>query len=901
MDNHIKGLQYENFVKDIIINDLSQNAYLWNQCPENLLIKYRLIKSRNTARLLRKQLKEGDLHNHKDVGIDIVQIDNEENATIVQCKNGYSKGLKIDDLAGIMCRSAFLGDTKYNTSIYYTSKLSANLKNQCDLSDRVVRFDYKKDKQQIHNITNDNKIYFIKLPYEDVVVKEECVKQSITPYLYQIEAEKCFKEHFIENKRGILWMPCGTGKTLTCYLITKKYKQIILLSPLREFAKQNMDRFIEYGYPSSNALLVDTDGDRNIDNITEFINTNETLLISSTYKSMDVLCECLELFNKNDTLFVVDEFHNLSKANISDENNPIYKLLISDHKVLFVSATPRIYDIEEEDYYNDNDMLIGNIVYEMTFKDAIENKYIADYKIWVPFVKENTTDLDKELTIYDIEIDVKNRCKFLFSALANNGSRKCIVYCKDTNDMKENIDAMIKMNEFYALDIDINRISCEDSEKTRKKLLRDFSENNDNIQLLYSIKILNECIDIPSCDSIYISYAAKNKITTIQRMCRALRKDQNNPFKIANIYLWCNEYDEILNTLSAIKEYDCEIIDKIKLNVVDLYETEKREKEVREFEEDIKELKDYIVGIKEFKFVDWEDKLEMVKAYIIENGKLPLNNSKDPKIKQMAAWISCQKTNYAKSECIMKKPSIRQKWKDFKNTYPLLILSNIELWMNKLDDVEAYIENTKKLPSNNSKDPKIKQLARWISTQQKIYGKLKDIMKNPSIRKEWDNFKDKYPLLFLSNGEVWMNNLADVKVYVVKNNKLPSEHSKDTKIKQMGSWTTNQGQNYAKLKTIMKEPSIRKEWEDFKHKNPLLFLSNGEVWMNNLADVEAYIIENNKLPSGHSKDTKIKQLGSWISRQKTNYSKSKKLMKNPSIRKEWEDFKHKYPLLFKIS
>jgi predicted helicase len=251
-----------------------------------------------------------------------------------------------------------------------------------------------------------------------------------------------------------------------------------------------MDRFIEYGYPSSNALLVDTDGEREIDNITEFINTNETLLISSTYKSMDVLCECLELFNKNDTLFVVDEFHNLSKANISDENNPIYKLLISDHKVLFVSATPRIYDIEEEDYYNNNDMLIGNIVYEMTFKDAIENKYITDYKIWVPFVKENTTDLDKELSIYDIEIDVKNRCKFLFSALANNGSRKCIVYCKDTNDMKDNIDAMIKMNEFYALDIDINRISCEDSEKTRKKCLTYFSENNDNIQLLYSIKIL---------------------------------------------------------------------------------------------------------------------------------------------------------------------------------------------------------------------------------------------------------------------------------------------------------------------------------------------------------------------------------------------------------------------------
>jgi superfamily II DNA or RNA helicase len=686
-------------------------------------------------------------------------------------------------------------------------------------------------------------------------------------------------------------MPCGTGKTLTCYLIAKKYKIIVLLSPLREFAKQNMDRFIEYGYQSSNALLVDTDGDRNIDNITEFINTNETLLISSTYKSMDVLCECLELFNKNDTLFVVDEFHNLSKANISDENNPIYKLLLSDHKVLFVSATPRIYDIEDEDYYNDNEMLIGNIVYKMTFQSAIENKYITDYKIWVPFVKENTTDLDKELSIYDIDTDVKNRCKFLFSALANNGSRKCIVYCKDTNDMKENIDAMIKMNEFYSLDIDINSISCEDSEKTRKKLLTDFSENNDNIQLLYSIKILNECIDIPSCDSIYISYATKNKITTIQRMCRALRTDPKNPFKIANIYLWCNEYDDILETLTAIKEYDCAIIDKIKLNVIDLY-NDRDEKDISELEESVKEVHDYVIGIKEFKMVSWDEKLAMVKAYIIENGKLPSSECKDKSVRSMGYWISDQKKNYNKTVEIMKNANIRLKWDEFITEYSQLFKSNEERWIDSLCNLKIYIETCKKLPSTIDEQSDVRKLAKWMGHQRDNYRDITDIMKDDNIRLKWEKFIIENTEVFKSKQEIWEDKLSKVHNYIQKYKKLPSANKSKHTYNDivLGGWISNQKQNYKNNWELMKDATIRLKWETFVNKNPQLFKTANEIWVDNLVSLKLYITTHNKSPTEHSKDPIIKALGNWKSIQKQNYKNKQNCLKDEQLRLKWDEF-----------
>ncbi len=87
-------------------------------------------------------------------------------------------------------------------------------------------------------------------------------------------------------------------------------------------------------------------------------------------------------------------------------------------------------------------------------------------------------------------------------------------------------------------------------------------------------------------------------------MSRATRLNPLNKFKKANVFLWCNEYNEILETLSGIKEYDEEFIDKIKINQVGYY-TNKLNDDI-EITKDVKLIKDYCVGIKEFKCLTWE-------------------------------------------------------------------------------------------------------------------------------------------------------------------------------------------------------------------------------------------------------------------------------------------------------
>jgi superfamily II DNA or RNA helicase/cell shape-determining protein MreC len=895
MNNQDKGLIYEKYVRNFIIKELGINAYLWNECPENILISYKLIQSHNHMRhlrLSRKNIKEGHLHNHKDIGIDIVQIENDK-CSIVQCKNGYNNGLCVDDISGIMMRCAF---ERLNTYIYYTSYLSSGIRNTANISSYVVHIDCSNRIDHKLFETYEEKIYFVKLPYVNCNLVKEDTKYEIVPYSYQTEAANKFTEHFETNNRGILSLPCGCGKTYTSYLISNDYKHIIILSPLREFASQNLNRFVEYGYAKKNTLLVDTDGIRDIDSIKEFIKDNDNLMISCTYTSMDLISECLDLFK--DALFIIDEFHNLSKANISDDENNIFKLLNSYHKILFMSATPRIYDIEyDENEWLDTEYLLGKVVYQMKFSDAISNKYITDYKIWLPSIHENNEELDKELTIYNIDNQIKNRCKFLYSCIANNGSRKCIVYCKDTADMKAMMEGMKTLNDFYIMDIDMYSISCENSEKERKNVLESFTNNNEKIQLLFNIRILNECIDIPACDSIYISYAPKNKITTIQRISRAIRTDENNPYKIANVYIWCEAYEEILETLSSIKEYDIMFNSKIKINTVDFYNI-KEDNIIKLVENDKILLSNYIIGIKEFKQYSWEEKLKLVKSYIETNDKLPSVKDKNKDIKQLGSWISNQKTNYSKHKDIMKQENIRNKWEDFMNTYPHLFMSNDEMWNNTLEKLRLYIETNNKLPSKEDKNKEIKQLGCWISAQKKNYSKKEQIMKEENIRIKWEDFMNTYPHLFMSNDEMWNDTLEKVKMYIETNNKLPSVKDKNKDIKQLGSWISTQKANYSKKEQIMKHENIRNKWEDFINTYAHLFMSNDEMWNDTLEKLRLYIETNNKLPSKRDKNKDIKQLGMWISNQKTNYSKKEHIMKQENIRNKWEDFINIYSHLF---
>ncbi len=95
--------------------------------------------------------------------------------------------------------------------------------------------------------------------------------------------------------------------------------------------------------------------------------------------------------------------------------------------------------------------------------------------------------------------------------------------------------------------------------KKRDEILKDFQkEDGKKIKILCSIQILNECIDIPNCDCVFIGNVSESssEITMVQRLCRANRLMKENPNKIANCFMWTDDLNKIVGTLSLLKNND---------------------------------------------------------------------------------------------------------------------------------------------------------------------------------------------------------------------------------------------------------------------------------------------------------------------------------------------------------
>ena len=66
---------------------------------------------------------------------------------------------------------------------------------------------------------------------------------------YQINAYNSIKNSLITEKRAILQLPCGMGKTLISMKVGLDYDVVIIISPLKQYCIQNLDRFqSEYKY-----------------------------------------------------------------------------------------------------------------------------------------------------------------------------------------------------------------------------------------------------------------------------------------------------------------------------------------------------------------------------------------------------------------------------------------------------------------------------------------------------------------------------------------------------------------------------------------------------------------------------------------------------------------------------
>jgi superfamily II DNA or RNA helicase len=843
--------------------------------------------------------KEEKYMNRNDTGIDACNLID----TIVQCK------LRTHSLTWKEC-GTFFGSVVYmdETGNLNTrwKKLIITRNQESTLSDNMsekLRFKQFTDKTYPRTELLSYCKYLIDNPPEEFNNEAIIEKRD-----YQDECIKMIND--MDNMNLIICLPTGTGKNfIITHSLQSKMKYLILV-PRIILMEQIKDEIIKY-HPrmkSKIQLIGDSHNQFNL----------EKDITICVFNSVCIVKEHIKTFNK----IFVDEAHHIRKPEIykdedeydcsdseyedddndeyfddyydseyEDDDEPITELKAEDDtENENCDNKTFIQTIKEFSQLNNNIYLSATIdehngfkFYKKDIREMIEKGYLCDYTINIPIFAEDPTNISV--------------CKYLVK-----NYRNIIIYCNSQKDGKA-INKLMNTIMNNCSDY----IDCNTSRKKRNDIISRYKSGK--LAFLVNVKILVEGFDAPITKGVCFMSLPSSGTTLIQIIGRALRLHPEKT--IANVILPFSKIDDektIANFMKVMAMNDTKIKKSYSnkklggyfdiINIIDDIDYENDIYE-NDFMKDV-ELKYEVIfdsmGLPKNNEEIWFKKLELVKNYININKKRPSVVDKDKNIKQSGIWVCNQKKIYKNRKEIMKDDMIYNAWSNFINDekYKEYFIYNNIVWYNTLELVKSYIDMNKKRPSQKNKEPTIKKLGAWISTQQTNYKSKDYIMKDDMIYNDWVNFinDEKYKEYFIDNNIVWYNTLKLVKSYIDMNKKRPLKDDKDQKIKQLGSWISTQQTNYKIKKQIMKNTMIYNTWTNFINDNKYkeYFIDNNTLWFNSLELVKSYIDMNKKRPLKDNKDQKIKQLGAWIIHQQTNYKIKKQIMKDDMIYKAWTDF-----------
>lgn len=499
--NKYKGDQYELFIANYLKNTREYDSvWFWKDIPEKILFEENIITDYATYSLVRN-----------DIGIDIL-VKKGDDYTYIQCKN-YTNSICIVDLSGyFFFKSAY----KKNCKVYFNGSLSNRIR-----------------------LMHPNNDEFINIIYENnqTMPIEILTKNLYIPRDYQLEAVSMLKE----KNRSVVNLPCGMGKTYLSCLLSEDTDNIIFFAPTKELCIQTYGVYRNY-FTNHNIVLISGDGTRN----PNMISIKEKNIYVSTFKSCDIVNT---IINKlKNPFIIIDEFHNLSENDISKATNHLYSILHSQYKILFLSATPK---------YLNHDEIFGTNIYKYNWNDAIKNKYINDFDIVLP--PDGYTAIDFKIFIELFKIDDTYNsdnlviCKyvkkmyFILRSMLYNGNKKCIIYLPTTKKASICESIIGWMKKLFGRVINTSIIDYNTSKIDRKISIDTFIKDID-INIILNVHVLDEGINIPECDSVFITNPSNNIENIVQRMsrCNRLLKGKNKSF----VYMWCNE-----NKINTIMDY----------------------------------------------------------------------------------------------------------------------------------------------------------------------------------------------------------------------------------------------------------------------------------------------------------------------------------------------------------
>lgn len=230
------------------------------------------------------------------------------------------------------------------------------------------------------------------------------------------------------------------------------------------------------------------------------------------------MCKTLELFSKNEfDYIIIDECHHATAET--------YKKIIGYFEpefLLGLTATPERLD--NQDVF---ELFDHNVPYELRLRDAIANDLVVPFKyfgIRDKLVDYGLTGNEERRMI--AQIAKEDHCDFIAEQIEKHrpqGKLKALAFCRNVTHARMMCEAL---GERYHTAYLTGRNDIGE----RVRSYNDLQNDGHNLEILFTVDILNEGVDIPGVNMVLFLRPTESTTIFIQQLGRGLRKYTNKEY-----------------------------------------------------------------------------------------------------------------------------------------------------------------------------------------------------------------------------------------------------------------------------------------------------------------------------------------------------------------------------------
>lgn len=328
-------------------------------------------------------------------------------------------------------------------------------------------------------------------------------------------------------KRSLVVAATGSGKTYLAAFDARNYDAKRLLFVVHRDAilveaKKTFEKV--FGAERSYGLYTGKYQDLDVD----FIFTTNTMMFRH-----------LKEFNKNEFDYIVlDECHHSTNNSYSS----IMKYFNAGF-ILGLTATPERMD--NQDVFG---LFENNVPFELRLRDAILNDLVVPfhyYAIRDDFADYSASDKSKIAR----EIARTANVNFIASQIEKykkpNEKLKCIAFCTSVEH------ARTMSLEFLNLGYSSVSLTGKNDLGERIKAFHDLQDENNELEIICTVDILNEGVDIPAVNMVLFLRPTESATIFLQQLGRGLRKYENKEYLTVLDFIG-NNYDRSVQIALAL-------------------------------------------------------------------------------------------------------------------------------------------------------------------------------------------------------------------------------------------------------------------------------------------------------------------------------------------------------------